>query len=117
MNFMPIMVMDLWLRGRGWTSERRRDSSSVIDHGHWGNCCPKTTALEPKPAAPCRGLTALQGHYSAPEKKKDLEAEASKSLSRLRYFGSPTWARTRDLRINSLKTAPRVNVPEKSETI
>ena len=44
------------------------------------------------------------------KKKKDLEAEASKSLIRLNYLGSPTWARTRDLRINSRGLADLVGL-------
>ena len=39
--------------------------------------------------------------WSAGEMKKDLEAFASESLICLAFLGSSTWARTRDLRINS----------------
>ena len=38
---------------------------------------------------------------SARTKKKDLGAKAPKSLIRHMFIGSSTWARTRDLRINS----------------
>ncbi|CAM2178794.1 hypothetical protein PSAC2689_30132 [Paraburkholderia sacchari] len=41
-------------------------------------------------------LDAIKGRAAAHKKKA-----VAQDTQRLRYFGSPTWARTRDLRINS----------------